>query len=96
MSQPFEIAPGIKRVDDARIVVGVVPEVDELTVGEEDERRAEALGIGGRLVLGGVGFDGQAFRFDDGEGPAVLAKQHVVRARPAFGSLPLPVSEAPH
>jgi hypothetical protein len=47
-------------------------------------------------VLGGVGFDGQAFRFDDGEGPAVLAKQHVVRARPAFGSLPLPVSEAPH
>ena len=44
--QTLEITAGKERIDDPGIVVAIVPEIDELAIGEEDEGSSNSLRIG--------------------------------------------------
>ena len=70
-----------KRVDEPGIVVLVVPEVDQLAVGQEDERRAECLGIGQGLLLRHVRVDGRSSSpRSTASGRPSLVVEHIVGA----------------
>jgi hypothetical protein len=80
MHQPLKIPPGEKRVDDAGIVILVVPEVDQFAVGQEDEGGADLLGVRQRLLLCDIGLNGLPLGFDDGQRPAALVQQDIIGA----------------
>ena len=80
VDKSLQIAPGIERIDEASVVVGVVPEIDQFAIGEEDKWCAYTLGIGQGLLLGDIGVNGGAFGFDDGEGAPVLRQQDIICA----------------
>ena len=68
LHQSLEIATGEERIDDASVVVAVVPEINQFAIGQEDEWRADLLGIGQGLLFGSVRFNGSAFGLDDSQG----------------------------
>ncbi len=78
--QPLQVAPGIEGVDDAGVVVGIVPEVDQFAIGQKDKRRSEPFGVRKRLLFGGIGMEGRTFGLDDRKGPSILRKKDIVGA----------------
>ena len=65
MQKSFEVALGVERVDDARIIVGVVPEIDQLAVGQKNERRTDGFGVTQCLVFRRIRIDGLTLSLDD-------------------------------
>jgi hypothetical protein len=86
LDEALEIAAREERDHDAGVVVLVIPEIDQLAVGKEDERRAQLLGVGERLLLGDVRVNRLLLGFDHRQGPAVSGIEHVVGATGAVGS----------
>ena len=80
LHEPFQVAAGEEAGDLACVLVPVVPEVGQLAVGEEDERRAEGLRVGQRLPLGDVGIDGVLLGLDHGQRAPALVVEDVVGA----------------
>ena len=80
LHEPFQVAAGEEAGDLACVLVSVVPEVGQFAVGEENERRAECLRVGQRLLLGDIGIDGVLLGFDHGQRAAALVVEDVVGA----------------
>jgi hypothetical protein len=78
ITETLKIAAGEEGGDRAGVGDTVIPEVDQLAVGEKDEGSVELLGVGKRLVFGGVGVDGLLLGLNDGERAALLVEEHVV------------------
>ncbi len=77
--QLLQVAAGEKRIDDACVVVLIVPEIDQFAIGKEDERRTDLLGVRQGLLLGGVRLNGLFLGLDDGQRTAALIEQYVIR-----------------
>ena len=80
LHEPFQVAAREEAGDLTCVLVPVVPEVGQLAVGEEDERGAERLRVGQRLLLGDVGIDGVLLGLDHGQRAATLVVEDVVGA----------------
>ena len=72
--ETFHVPTREEGIDDACIVVLVIPEVDQLAIGQEDERRLKLPGIGQRLLLGHIGMNGFLLGFHNCQRATPLIK----------------------
>jgi len=57
LHQSLKVSAGKERVDNSGVVVAVVPEIDKFAICQEDERRADLLGVGQGLLFRRVGLN---------------------------------------
>ena len=76
----FQIAAREEASDLSSVVILIVPEIGQLTVSQKNERCAERLGIGQRLLLGGIWIDGVPLGLNHGEWPTALVVEDIVGA----------------
>lgn len=68
-------------MDEAGILVAVIPKINQLAVGQENKIGIQRLGGGPRLIFGGVRVNGLAFGFDDGEVATATGEESVISAK---------------